>query len=326
MKDYLPFLKNIDTNVLKKLEDLIDSTNGTFKIIKPKEKLFKFPFVLYIPNVIQKNTLILHGNNLAKQEGDILNIYSAVFETTIEAGYDLLNLDQPILVPVTSNYIHPLNNNMKEFFPLQASRNVVFCEDENNIYYKLFDQINNMIDYAKEYILKETSVKLKEKIICHGFSSSAKFVLRYATCFPSKVSLLIAGGFGVQNILPLEKIKIKTGEYIDLPYPIGIYDIQKITGSEFDYENFKNMYQLYFIGENETDKNDTAFNFRNTDLDIQKIYEKVFGKGFQLRYEKMGEIIKELGYNNIEFKKYENEGHSATPAIDYTTYLINKYS
>lgn len=326
MKDYLTSLKNIDINTLNKLENLIDNSKGSFKIIKPKDKLFKFPFILYIPNTIKKNTLILHGNNLAKEEGNILNIYSAVFETTIEAGYDLLNLDQPILVPVTSNYIHPLNNNMQEWFPLQASRNVVLCKDENNIYYKLFDQINNMIDYAKDYILRKTSVKLKEKIICHGFSSSAKFVLRYATCYPSNVSLLIAGGFGVQNILPLEKIKIKTGKYINLPIIIGIYDIPIIIGKEFDYENFKNMYQLYFIGGNETDKNDTAFNFRNTDLDIQEIYEKVFGKSLQVRFEKMEKIIKDLGYNNIEFKKYENEGHSATPAIEYTTYLINKYS
>ena len=268
----------------------------------------------------------MHGNNLAYEEGNVLNIFSAIFETTIEAGYDLISLNMPILVPITSNYIHPANNNMHEFFPMQASRNVVFCEDENNKYYKIFDQINNMIDYAKEMIKKDTNNILKDKIICHGFSSSSKFVLRYATCFPSKVSLLIAGGFGVQNIIPLPKFKSENENELNLLYPVGIYDIKEITGFEFDYENYKKMQQFYFIGENETSENDTAFNFRHTDLEIQEIYIQIFGKDYKQRFDKMSKLIKELGYTNIEFKKYKNYGHIATPGIKHTKFLINKYA
>lgn len=327
MKNYIQLLKSkeIEKDKVEKLENLIAKTDGIFKIIDPVKNLFKFPYVLYIPNNIENNTLILHGNNLAHEEGNILNIYSAIFETTIEAGYDLLSLNQPILVPVTSNYIHPANNNMHEFFPMQASRNVVFCKDEKNTYYKLFSQINNMIDHSRSLISKEAKSILEEKIICHGFSSSAKFVLRYSTCYPERVKLLIAGGFGNQNIIPLSELYVNNKK-IDLIYPIGIKDVKEITGKEFDYKAYKEMFQFYFIGENEDSTNDTAFNFRHTDLEIQNIYKELFGTNYQERYNQILKIFKDLDYSNIEFKRYKDYGHSATPAIDYTTFLINKFS
>ena len=315
---------NIEKNLIEKITILLSNTNGKFYIINPKENKFKFPYLLYIPNKTESNTLILHGNNLAQEEDNIMNIYSAVFETTSSAGYDLLNLNQPILVPITSNYIHPANNNMHEFFPMQASRNVLFCKDKNNTYYKLFQQINNMIDDCKKIIFEKQNITISDKIICHGFSSSAKFVLRYATCYPDRVILLIAGGFGNQAFVPLEKITIENNE-IELIYPIGIQDIHYITGKQFDYDNFKKMKQFYFIGAEENEDNDTAFNFRHTDKDIKNIYEKIFGNNYQNRFDKLVEIYRNLEYDNVEFVRYPNYGHSGTPGIQHTTELILKY-
>lgn len=326
MKKFIKQLidNNIEQDLIKKLSILLSNTNGNFYIINPKNNLFKFPYLLYIPNKFESNTLILHGNNLAQEENNIMNIYSAIFETTSEAGYDLLSLSQAIIVPITSNYIHPANNNMHEFFPMQASRNVVFCEDSTNTYYKLFDQMNNMINDCKKYILEKAHVFIEEKIICHGFSSSAKFVLRYATCFPSKVSLLIAGGFGNQAFIPLNQFKVKD-ETIDLIYPIGVKDMNYITGTDFDYDNFKNMRQFYFIGANENSGNDTAFNFRHTDEDIRLIYQKVFGNDYQSRFDQLVRIYQNLNFSNIEFVRYPDYGHSGTPGIKHTTDLILKY-
>ena len=315
---------NIEKSLIDKLTNLLSKTKGKFYIINPKENKFRFPYLLYIPNKLESNTLILHGNNLAQEEGNIMNIYSAVFETTASAGYDLLNLNQPIIVPVTSNYIHPANNNMHEFFPMQASRNVLFCSNPNNTYYKLFEQINNMIDDCRNFIFEKINTTIAQKIICHGFSSSAKFVLRYATCYPEKVSLLIAGGFGNQAFIPLEKITIENKE-IELIYPIGVKNINYITGKSFDYQNYKEMKQFYFIGAEENENNDTAFNFRHTDEDIKNIYEKVFGNVYQNRFDKLAQIYKDLEYNNVEFIRYPNYGHSGTPGIQHTTELIFNY-
>lgn len=326
MEDFINELKikKIDDSKIAKLQELISDVNGKFYIIEPKDNLFRFSYLLYIPNKFDSNTLILHGNNLAQEEGNIMNIYSAIFETTSEAGYNLIELNQPILVPVTSNYIHPANNNMHEFFPMQASRNVLFSKDVSNTYYKLFDQINNMIKDAQNYIYDKSKIEIDKKIICHGFSSSAKFVLRYATCYPSNVSLLIAGGFGNQAFIPLENYKVGDS-FIDLIYPIGVKDIDSITGKPFNREEFKNMKQFYFIGEKEDSENDTAFNFRHTDESIQNIYKEIFGESYQNRLEKLIKIYKELKYENVEFIRYPNYGHSATPGIEHTTELILKY-
>ena len=326
MESFIDRLKqnNIDKKLIMELENLLLNTNGTFHIVEPQDNLFRFPYLLYIPNTLHSTTLILHGNNLALEEGNIMNIYSAIFETTSKAGYDLLSLNQPILVPITSNYIHPSDNDMHEFFPMQASRNVLFTNNESNTYYKLFDQINNMIDHSRNFILENNQITIADKIICHGFSSSAKFVLRYATCFPSRVSLLIAGGFGNQAFVPLEEIIIENNK-IDLIYPVGIKDIDYISGRKFDEKSFRTMKQFYFIGSEENSENDTAFNFRHTDEDIQKIYFKVFGDNYQERFDKLSQIYKDLNYSNVEFIKYDNYGHKAIPAREYTTNLILKY-
>ena len=325
MKKYISELKikRCDNNIIQKLEDIINSVDGTYYIRQSIDGSFRFPYLLYVPRKIKKNKLILHGNNLAYEEGNCLNVGAAVMETTINAGYPLTDLCMPILVPITSNYIHPADNNGREFFPMQASRNVIFCKDKGNTYYHLFDQINAMIDDAKKYIYEKKNIALQEKVIAHGFSSSAKFVLRYATCYPSKVSLLIAGGFGAQCFIPLKTLP-KCGKEIPLPYPIGVYDMKEITGKEFDNTSFMKMKQFYFMGELEDNSNDTAFNNRHTDVVIQNLYRKIFGEDIHTRLNFEKQLLKDMGYHNIEIKVYPDFGHSATPAIKKTTQLIEE--
>jgi hypothetical protein len=331
MQEYLKSIKS-NKEIYDKIINFIEGCNGQFFLIKPcKEKGFRFGYVLYIPTNFAGRTMILHGNNCSYEEENVLNWASAVMETSGYSGYDLTDLDLPILVPVVSNYINPKKNNEKEFFPLQASRNVLFCEDKENIYYKMFDQLNNIIGDAKKLVFEKTNIKLEDKVIAHGFSSSAKFVLRYSTCFPRNVKLLIAGGFGVQNIIPLKTLNIQ-GENINLLFPIGVYDIKTIVGMDFDEDNFRKLPQFYFMGELETENNDTAFSSIHCDKNIQDIYAKIFGynmlpniKGEENRWDTMLKIFKDLNYPNIEFKLYPNVGHNAIVAKDDISRLIKKY-
>ena len=63
----------------------------------------------------------------------------------------------------------------------------------------------------------------------------------------------------------------------------------------------------------------------NTDEDIKDIYGKVFGNVYQNRFDKLVRIYNDLGYDNVEFVRYPNYGHSGTPGIQHTTELILKY-
>lgn len=313
----LDFLENnLDKEHLDILTKQINKVSGEYYFVPAIQGKFNFPYVLYIPNKIDSTTLIMHGNNLANEDpNDLYNVYSAVMETSIHAGYELTDLNQVIFIPVTSNYIHPANNNMREFFPMQATRNVVFCTDTNNIYYNIFGQINNMLLHLTNIIENLSSITLDNKIICHGFSSSAKFVLRYATFNAEKVSLVIAGGFGAQSIIPLKEYN---GE--KLIYPIGVYDVPS-----FNEKAFANMRQYYFMGEKEDNSNDTAQNFRHTDPEITKLYIKLFGNNIWDRFNKLKDIYRELGLNNITLEKFIGYGHSATPGEEITTKLIKEY-
>ncbi|MEG2276011.1 MAG: hypothetical protein RSB51_06010 [Clostridia bacterium] len=313
----LSLLKDkIDNADYMKLKKYIDKQKGEFIFIDKKDNLFNFPFVLYIPSIIESNTIIMHGNNMATNEGNIYNIYAAILETSEEVGgFNLTALNQIIYIPVTSNYIHPANNNMHEFFPMQATRNVVFCKDKNNTYYNIFDQVNRQLTYIREYIFENYGVKLNDRIICHGFSSSAKFVLRYATLNAKKVVLLIAGGFGSQAIIPL-----KVYNDIKLIYPVGVYDVV------FDLPSFKSMKQVYFMGENESSSNDTAMNFRHTDENVKNIYVELFGSDIWERFYKIKDIYSKLDIKNAEFIKYEHYGHTYNDeARKYTKELILKF-
>lgn len=308
------FKNKLEETDYNKFTEYMSKVNGEFILVNPKENKFKFPYIIYIPNKLDSTTIILHGNNCALEEGNILNVYSAIMETSMEAGYPLTDLNQVILVPVTSNYIHPANNNMHEFFPMQATRNVVFCEDVENTYYDIFGQVTNMLEDAKELLKEKYDISLEDKVICHGFSSSGKFALRYALFYPEKVSLVIAGGFGAQAIVPLKKLN-----NISLPYPIGIADI------DFNKEEFKKIHQLFYMGELENSDNDTALNFRHTDKEIRDTYLDVFGENIWDRYNDQKTIYEELDYPNISFRKYKGYGHSAVPAQRETTSLIKKY-
>jgi len=288
----------------------------------------KFPFVIFIPNNITKKHIILHGNNCAKEEGNPINVITGIEELTDIAGYNLINENAVLLVPITSNY---LKNNSKEFFPMQASRNVVFSK--KGIYTDLFKQINSMIRYTRNFLKEKYNFILMKKIIAHGFSSSSKFVLRYASLYPENVNLLIAGGYAAQNILPLKSITINN-EKINLPYPIGIYNINKIRKQKrFDYkkyfQDFLNMKQFYYMGELEDKKSETAFSKIHTDMDLQEIYLKVFGdkmlpiQGTPNRFEEIKKIISDLNLTNIEFKLYKNVSHTPIPAKRKIKQLLN---
>ena len=89
MKNFIKQLidNNINQDLIKKLSTLLSNVNGNFYIINSKNNLFKFPYLLYIPNKFESNTLILHGNNLAQEENNIMNIYSAIFETTSDFNF-----------------------------------------------------------------------------------------------------------------------------------------------------------------------------------------------------------------------------------------------
>ena len=50
---------NIEKTVIDKLTTLLSKTKGKFYIVKPKGKKFSFPYLLYIPNKLESNTLIL---------------------------------------------------------------------------------------------------------------------------------------------------------------------------------------------------------------------------------------------------------------------------
>jgi hypothetical protein len=69
------YLKNIENNneTYIELKKFINECNGEFILMEADQKKgYKFGYVLYMPHNIKGKTLILHGNNCAYEEGNIL--------------------------------------------------------------------------------------------------------------------------------------------------------------------------------------------------------------------------------------------------------------
>ena len=111
----------------------------------------------------------------------------------------------------------------------QAGARNIFLKIDIEKYKRIDLQLIAMIDDARGRLLKENNQNINEKVITVGFSSSSLFAARFTFLHPDRVSVAIGGGIGGLLPVPAEKIN-----GIDVIYPIGTYDFEKITGNKLD--------------------------------------------------------------------------------------------
>jgi hypothetical protein len=208
---------------------------------------FNFPYFLFIPNNIDRGLelhLLVETNNTGTATDD--------FEVHREKALNLIKksypnriareLGVPLLVPVFPRpetnwqaYTHALDRDSLEI---------------NEGHLKRLDlQLAAMIDHALE-LLRTNGFKMRDKIFMDGFSASAKFCNRFAFLHPERVKAVASGGV---NGLPTLPVSERNGH--TLPFPIGIADINTITGKPFNIEAYQQVAQYVYMGY--LDRNDT---------------------------------------------------------------------
>ena len=99
-----------------------------------------------------------------------------------------------------------------------------------------------------------------------------------------------------------------------LNYPLGLADIDKITGRKVNLEQFKELPQLLYMGEK--DENDAvAFDDAYSKEDRELVYELM---GKQLIPQRWQFIQTVYQQNNVqaEFRSYKNIGHGTDLKIN----------
>jgi hypothetical protein len=251
---------------------------------------------------------------------------------------------------------------MQPIFPRFEIEDVGFdfhSMDRNSIIitkslYKRIDlQLIAMIDDLKNRLNEKYRIKVENKILLYGFSGSANFADRFSIIHPSIVEAVAIGGNNIYLI------PVKSWNNENLPFPLGLYDFDKLFKKVFEEEEFRNVKRYIFRGENDlggewveevngeliripyyeylektykekfdNDVRTTVFGGENyNEFDFQLILYRINGNTFnQIELFRNAEkIFKDLKLMNNEFVLYDDIGHKVNNEIisDLVTFFSN---
>lgn len=138
-----------------------------------------------------------------------------------------------------------------------------------------------------------------DQIHMNGFSGSAQFAARFAFLYPNMVGAISLGGNGAY---PLPK---ESKDGIELPYPLGTADYQRIMERRFDLTSWKDINQYIYVGQEDQVYYPYSQRYR------EKV-PKVFGEDRVTdRFPVTKSVYESVGANAI-FPIYEEDGHRFT--------------
>ena len=171
-------------------------------------------------------------------------------------------------------------------------------------------QLIAIIDNARTR-LQEKGIRTDEKVLIQGFSASAMFANRFTALHPKRVKAATAGAPGGWAIAPLSNWSGKL-----LPYPIGVADLEELTGAPFDSIAYRSIPQLIYMGN--LDDND-AVDFRDGwDMEPADLVNQLFGTDPASRWEVSRALYQQSGAN-VKFLIIEGVGHDRKALQDHST-------
>jgi pimeloyl-ACP methyl ester carboxylesterase len=171
-------------------------------------------------------------------------------------------------------------------------------------------QLIAMIEYARAELGRE-GILTDEKILLQGFSASGMFANRFAALHPRRVRAVTVGSPGGWPIAPLS-----TWNDQRLVYPIGVADLEELTGIPFDSVAYRAVPQLIYMGS--LDDNDSV-DFRDGwDEEPAALIDQLFGTDPLSRWEVSRSLYERSGAN-ARFLLVEGVGHDRKQLQDSST-------
>ncbi|VXB81981.1 conserved exported hypothetical protein [Flavobacterium sp. 9R] len=268
---------------------------------KPSKNFFN-NYILFIPKGTKRNSktfLLVEPNNTGKPSDsiEVHKKHAIDLAAVSSVGNNIsTQLRIPFLVPI---------------FPRPASKPLTYTHaldrdvmvEKSNELKRLDLQLLEMIRDAKN-ILKALTIEVEDKIFMSGFSASATFTNRFSFLHPDKIQALAIGGFNGELMFPQNEINS-----LKINYPIGINYFEKLFNQKFNFETYKSIPQLIYMGqldENDAVQYDDAYNKKE-----RKIINDNIGATVQKRYLECQKVYLKANIN-ATFKTYENVGHWTT--------------
>jgi hypothetical protein len=210
---------------------------------------------------------------------------------------------------------------------------------------RLDSQLLEMVEDAKSR-LEADGHSIASEIHIDGFSGSGTFANRFTILHPERVNAASHGGTTAKTLPKTEidddipvvgdpnwdemSYPVGTGEE-ELPYPIGVANLEALTGNSFNEEAWLNTPQYIYIGEEDRPEPGSRGHrsFSNLyDEEAQQIrpsersyampdlIDDIYGvKNIDERWEVSRAVYENVGAS-ATFTVYEGYGHTSRPAID----------
>ena len=281
-------------------------------------------WMTYVPRNLNRSKPVyillvgIHGNvsgNYSEQKANS--------RALLESAINWLGIDNFVLLT-------PVIPRENDSYPVVFAYDSFLDTDEMNNRADL--KVISMIDEFKE-ILSIDGYEVNPKVMIQGFSAGGCFAQRFSLLHPEMVEAIAIGGMGGVFTLP-EKTHLEN--MID--YPIGIGDLEEISGILFDKEEYKKIKQFVFYGEEDTGKNYNTFvNLSSWSRESggfwkshsQKNYiNQYFGDKDYIRVQNQIQYLNSIGYNNIFFNLYSDIGHNVSNEIisDFMKFFLENDS
>ncbi len=279
-----------------------ESMDGELILVEPRaDDGFQFPYYLFIPDHVSTEDsvfMVVEPNNSGFVDDDLQKHMEKARRTATKDFYMGHYLAQefqyPLVVPV-----FPRPKTDWKIYTHALDRDAML--QKVNALERLDEQLINMVDDARKR-LEEKQITTHLPFLLTGFSASGTFANRFTVLHPDRVFAVAAGGLNGLLMLPLDSLN---GEI--LKYPVGVGDMEELTGSPFRKEQFLNTPQFYFMGG--LDDNDAVpYNDGYDENEREQIY-RLLGKQMQPeRWERCRQIYRDIHVDAV-IRTYEGLGH-----------------
>lgn len=279
--------------------------SGIAEVAAKPQQGFSWPYYLYVPKKVHSNRILVAPNNSGFATEDVELLRAAAAAEALRYTKLANRLGAPMLVPVFPRpeivddagggnlYLHALSR-----AALVATRDTWRRVDQ---------QLVAMIDDARR-LLAQRGHEMSSDVLMYGFSASGSFVNRFAFLHPKRVLAVASGSPGGWPIAP-----IATHDGVKLTYPMGVADLQSLTGESLDMPALKKVSSYFFMGDK--DANDAVPNRDSFSEADEKLIFSKFGTTPVSRWAAAERLYRDSGLD-AQFVLYPGAVHQITPQMD----------
>ena len=270
------------------------------------EKGFHFPYLIFIPESAaakRYDYLLVEPNNTGKTSDDIEVHHKAAVALARDSSvgnFVAKKLGIPLLVPV---FPRPASND--RLYTHSFDRDTILIAD--GPLHRLDLQLLAMIADARPR-LAAMGHPVNPKVLMNGFSASGLFANRFTFLHPGDVAAAAYGGLNCFITLPVTELKTHA-----LNFPLGLADLERLTGHGFDRAAYQTVPQLAYMGADDT--NDAV---RHEDAYSEEERNLVFtllGEQMPDRWRAV-QAVYENEKLPVEFRTYPGIGHGTDGKIN----------